>query len=50
MKYRVERSRLDHGYGAGWVILDPAGEVVGGGSTQPAAFLWALDLAVGAAL
>jgi len=27
MKYRVERSRLDHGYGLGWVVLDPQGDV-----------------------
>jgi len=45
MRYRVERERLDHGYGFGWVILDEHGDVQGRRLTQPTAFTAALLLA-----
>ena len=41
MKYRIERERTDHGYGAGWVVLDPTGEAVHTCLTQQGALGWA---------
>jgi len=41
MKHRIERERTDHGYGAGWVVLDASGEAVHTCLTWRGALGWA---------
>jgi hypothetical protein len=45
MKFRVERVRADHGYGIGWVILDPHGEFAWSTGDHASAFRIALWMA-----
>lgn len=37
MKYTVQRVVTDHGYGPGWVVLNPGGTVAGWFATWAAA-------------
>lgn len=41
MRFRVERTRTDTGYGEGWVVLDEYGDLCAEGST----WLWAMTAA-----